>query len=148
MQSGEFNAQKGALSTIARQTYMIYNILHMKIAVTPGRFLGRFEGYPFLNPFIPVIKYKLFAYLYSFLCCFSFSQPAVFVPKDCKIFYLKPVHKIGKKVNACTVAQEIYHELCKLELQVALRFSWIVDGFATTKSILHESHSHLDNVIF
>ncbi|MCK4651004.1 hypothetical protein KAT08_02390 [Candidatus Babeliales bacterium] len=84
-------------------------------------FLGRVEGYPFLNPFIPLAKYKWFLYLYSLIFCFSLPQQYNFKKNDFKFFYLKPTFnsfdKKGKKISASILGQNIYHELCKLDLE-------------------------------
>lgn len=86
---------------------------------------GRVEGYPFINPFIPLAKCKIFYLLVSFLSGFHgmTQQPKTILNspisnlEECKIFYLKPV-KANKKQEGSPhyYAQKIYQGLCALDL--------------------------------
>ena len=95
-------------------------------------FLEKNAGYPFLNPLIPLAKYKWFLFLYSLI--FSFNQapinkitPTFF--RDNKIIHLKPViksynNKFSEEhtsvetfnVNVVTAGQMVYHQLASLNL--------------------------------
>lgn len=73
---------------------------------------GRVEGYPFLNPLLPLARYKTFLFLYSL---FFFNFPQQHELKDTKIFYLKPVPRAGE-LSPAVVGQMIYQKLSALNL--------------------------------
>jgi apolipoprotein N-acyltransferase len=73
---------------------------------------GRAEGYPFLNPILPLAKYKVFLLLYSFIYFNPSHDPEL---KETKIFYLKPVSRAGE-LSCSTVGQMIYQKLSALDL--------------------------------
>lgn len=83
---------------------------------------GRLEGYPFINPLIPLVKYKLFIFVFNFLISFFISTPKthdnVLNNKNIKIFYLKPVEITRKEQvdNPHYYGQKIYHGLSDLDL--------------------------------
>lgn len=82
--------------------------------------LGRVEGYPFLNPLIPLAKYKWFLVFYTFLFNGNFNLPNLDL-KGCKVVYLKPVVKSFNQrpedLSPIMVGQKIYHELSSLNLE-------------------------------
>lgn len=83
-------------------------------------FLGENGGYPFLNPFIPLAKYKWFLLLYSFI-----FSPNKINQKDLKnkffreneIIYLKPAKRpFNNNYNITTAGQMVYQQLTNLNL--------------------------------
>jgi apolipoprotein N-acyltransferase len=85
-------------------------------------FLGRLEGYPFLNPLIPLINFKLFSKILMFVGmlfgrgfvynqCFT-QQTA---SQDTKFFYLKP-DICSYDQNMVSYEYQIYRKLCDLKL--------------------------------
>ncbi|MBD3231183.1 hypothetical protein GF322_00820 [Candidatus Dependentiae bacterium] len=85
-------------------------------------FLGRKEGYPFLNPIIPLARYRWFKVLYG-LFCFNFNinrhdyLKQLEDLKKIKTFYLKPCTQDFKKNYTPTeVGQDIYKKLVHLNL--------------------------------
>ncbi|MFH1461422.1 MAG: hypothetical protein ABIF12_00530 [bacterium] len=83
-------------------------------------FLGKESGYPFLNPLIPLAKYKWFLLIYSFI--FSPNQTTNKLQekflKENKIIYLKPLVKsYDNNYNATTMGQIIYQQLANLNLE-------------------------------
>lgn len=83
-------------------------------------FLEKNTGYPFLNPLIPLAKYKWFLFLYSFI--FSLNRAPLKPKRDFfkenKVIYLKPVVKsYNNSFNAITAGQMIYHQLANLNLE-------------------------------
>ena len=87
-------------------------------------FLGRVEGYPFLNPFLPLARYRWFLFLYS-ISCLNFNLNNNFnylkeleETKKVKLFYLKPCTSDPKKQHSPTaVGQDIYKKLIDLNLE-------------------------------
>ncbi|MBD3273593.1 hypothetical protein GF385_04570 [Candidatus Dependentiae bacterium] len=76
-------------------------------------------GYPFLNPIIPLARYKLFLIIFSFFIGQNtkLKESKKFYDKN-KIIYLKPVIKsFNNKYNSITTGQLIYHQLSKLKLE-------------------------------
>lgn len=67
-------------------------------------FVGKIEGYPFINPILPLISW----------CPFKMSLAFKVGPP---VFYLKPLNCFDKNLTACRVGQHIYHELANLNLE-------------------------------
>ncbi len=83
-------------------------------------FLEKNVGYPFLNPLIPLAKYKWFLFFYSLVFSFNNKNINKITPdffKNNKIIHLKPVIKsYNNKFNAITAGQMVYHQLSNLNL--------------------------------
>ena len=80
-------------------------------------FWGRWEGYPFINPLVPLAKYKWFLCVYGFACSLFFPGRQPVALDDYKICYIQPTYKAGQRPNLHAVGQGIYHALCNLELE-------------------------------
>ncbi len=113
---GRAVTSKAAFLTIFFSTFSYFYFLQKYSAF----FLGKVEGYPFLNPFIPLAKYKWFLCIYFFLIHGHFNFPNQKL-KNTKIFYLKPVVKSfnqkSQNLSASVVGQKIYHQITELNLE-------------------------------
>ncbi|MFH1643738.1 MAG: hypothetical protein ABIA74_01020 [bacterium] len=83
--------------------------------------LGRVEGYPFINPLIPLVRYKFFVLIFHFFSNFwghaQINKFDLDNQQQTKVFYLKPPVVEGKdESNPHSYAQKIYHNLSELNL--------------------------------
>lgn len=80
-------------------------------------FVSNNFGYPFINPLIPLAKYKVFLFLIGVLNLNFGMNYKVFFPNKLKVVYLKPLKNIhNKEVNAQTAALLIYNQISNLDL--------------------------------
>jgi apolipoprotein N-acyltransferase len=76
-------------------------------------FLGRLEGYPFLNPLIPLINFRLFM---KILICFGFGvQPDFGGLKNTEFIHLTPEAR-QEGESWVDAEYKVLQELCKLKL--------------------------------
>jgi len=115
---------------------------------------GSVEGYPFINPLIPLARYKLFAYLVCFLSTllgwhesYNFKTN---LPNDSKIFYIPCVTAKSReqRINPNYYSQKIYRHLCSLNLYEKSKQYKNLIVVASESTFPFSLNQHLDQVSF
>ena len=109
-----FLNKKIKLIFILFSTYLYFYFIDKYLLI----FVEKGFGYPFLNPLIPLAKYKWFVFLFSiFSTPFNENLDVKKFFSENKIIYLEPVLKSYKNsININTAGQIIYHQLANLNL--------------------------------
>ncbi len=124
-----------------RPAIMLNKLFFFLISITYYYFLenfslfifGRLEGYPFLNPLIPLAEYRPMLWLVAkagaLVRWITFGGAVALTPLtpgDINLMYLSPIK--GEQNSAVAVGQRIYHELARnMEWLLKNRIGWIPD---------------------
>ncbi|MFH0898155.1 MAG: hypothetical protein V1855_01110 [bacterium] len=77
-------------------------------------FVGKAEGYPFINPLIPLARYTLFFKTFSYICTFITYGVDCKPPEihDWNMVYLKPVERLtSQHLSKSAHTQHVFHQL-------------------------------------